>query len=163
MTNTDKKVIFCKKCVESNQRFLSSATHLDKKNEKKLRIDFSSDGICSACLYYERKKKIDWKEREKELVELLNKYRRNDGHYDVLIPGSGGKDSRFVSHVMKTKYKMNPLTCTWAPHMYTNIGWLNFQSWINNGVDNVLFTPNGQIHRKLTKLSFNSFDFVTQI
>ena len=25
---------------------------------------------------------------------------------------------------------MNPLTVTWAPHMYTNIGHKNFENWI---------------------------------
>ena len=161
MPNSQKKVIFCKKCVESNQRYIGSIAHLDQKpsnqkDEKKQRTDFSSDGICSACLYYEQKKKIDWKEREKELVDLLSKYRRKDGCYDVLVPGSGGKDSRFVTHVLKTKYNMNPLSCTWAPHMYTDVGWKNFQSWIETGIDNILFTPSGQTHRKLTKLSFKN-------
>ncbi len=161
MPNSQKKVIFCKKCVESSQRYIGSIAHLDqipsdKKNEKKQRTDFSSDGICSGCLHFERKKKIDWKEREEKLLELLSKYRRKDGYYDVLVPGSGGKDSRFVTHLLKTKYNMNPLSCTWAPHMYTDVGWKNFQSWIATGVDNILTTPNGQIHRKLTKLSFKN-------
>ena len=40
---------------------------------------------------------------------------------------------------------MNPLTITWAPHLYTNIGWQNFQQWINSGFDNILLTPNGQL------------------
>ena len=61
-----------------------------------------------------------------------------DGSYDVLIPGSGGKDSSWVSHIMKSKFKMNPLTVTWAPHMYTDIGWQNFQNWISSGFDNYL-------------------------
>ena len=30
----------------------------------------------------------------------------------------GGKDSAFTAHVLKYKYNMNPLTVTWAPHMY---------------------------------------------
>ena len=55
---------------------------------------------------------------------------------------------------MKSKYKMNPLTVTWAPHMYTDIGWKNFQNWINSGFDNYLFTPNPKIHKILTKLAF---------
>ena len=132
--NYSEKVIFCKRCVESNQRYIGTVAHKDqpqqdKKIEKKQRTDFSEDGVCSGCLYYEKKKKIDWKEREKELVDLLNKFRRKDGYFDVLVPGSGGKDSRFVSHVLKEKYNMNPLTCTWSPHMYTDIGRINFQTW----------------------------------
>ena len=47
---------------------------------------------------------------------------------------------------------MNPLTVTWTPHIYTNIGWQNFQSWLNvGGFDNFLFTPNGKVQRKFTR------------
>ena len=52
---------------------------------------------------------------------------------------------------------MNPLTVTWAPHSYTDIGWKNFDSWIKvGGFDNILFTPNGRVHRLLTKLAFKN-------
>jgi N-acetyl sugar amidotransferase len=48
---------------------------------------------------------------------------------------------------------MHPLTVTWPPHIYTEWGWANFQSWIHAGFDNVLFTPNGRVHRLLTRLA----------
>ena len=48
---------------------------------------------------------------------------------------------------------MHPLTVTWAPHVYTDWGWKNFQSWIHAGHDNYLMTPNGRVHRLLTRLS----------
>jgi N-acetyl sugar amidotransferase len=48
---------------------------------------------------------------------------------------------------------MHPLTVTWAPHIYTDIGWKNFQAWIQAGFDNVKFSPNGKVHRLLTKLA----------
>lgn len=48
---------------------------------------------------------------------------------------------------------MHPLTVTWAPHVYTEWGWKNFQSWIHAGHDNYLMTPNGRVHRLLTRLS----------
>ena len=48
---------------------------------------------------------------------------------------------------------MHPLTVTWAPHVYTDWGWKNFQSWIHAGHDNYLMTPNGRVHRILTRLS----------
>ena len=69
------------------------------------------------------------------------------------MPGSGGKDSFFAAHKLKYEYGMNPLTVTWAPHIYTDWGWKNFQSWIHSGFDNYLFTPNGRIHRLLTRLA----------
>ena len=43
--------------------------------------------------------------------------------------------------------------CTWAPHIYTEWGWKNFQSWIHSGFDNFLHTPNGRTHRLLTRLA----------
>ena len=72
------------------------------------------------------------------------------------MPGSGGKDSIFVSHLLKYKYNMKPLTITWAPHIYTEIGFKNMQSWIHSGFDNILFTPNGITHSKLTKIAFEN-------
>jgi len=151
-----EEVIFCKRCVESNQRFTSSTQHKMKSDDKKESMSIDKDGVCSSCRYYENHNKIDWNSREKELKNILDKHRRSDGHYDVLVPGSGGKDSIFTSFILKEKYKMNPLTCTWAPGMYTDIGWKNFRSWINSGFDNILFTPNKKIHGLLTKLAFKN-------
>ena len=72
----------------------------------------------------------------------------------MIVPASGGKDSTYVAHMLKTRYGMHPLTVTWAPHLYTSIGWQNLQSFIHSGFDNVLHTPNGEVHRLLTKLAF---------
>ena len=71
----------------------------------------------------------------------------------MLVPGSGGKDSIFVSHLLKYKYSMNPLTVT-CPHMYTDIGWKIFKVG-DSGFDNILYTPMLN-HRKLTQLSFKN-------
>ena len=48
---------------------------------------------------------------------------------------------------------MNPLTCTWAPHIYTDWGWENQKSWIHAGFTNILYTPNGLVHRLITRLA----------
>jgi N-acetyl sugar amidotransferase len=139
--NLPEKVLFCKKCVMSNQR---------------PRITFDENGVCSACNFAEFKKnKFDWNQRENELVALLDKHRRNDGSYDVLVPCSGGKDAAYIAHELRHKYNMNPLTVTWAPHIYTEIGFQNLHNMIRVGdLANVLATPPGLTHRKLTKLSF---------
>lgn len=139
--NLPSEVIYCKKCTISNQR---------------PRITFDENEICAACNYSEVKKtKIDWEQRDKELKELCDKYRKNDGSYDVIVPSSGGKDSAFTAYQLKYKYNMNPLTVTWSPHLWTEDGFRNFQNHIHiGGFDNILGTPNGHIHRKLTKISF---------
>ncbi len=140
LTKRPKEVIFCKKCVVSNQR---------------PRITFNEEGVCSACQYAHIKHNIvDWDKREKMLLVLLDKYRSNDGSYDCVVPGSGGKDSAYVSHQLKYKYGMHPLTITWAPFMYTDIGWQNYIDFKDHGFDNLLCFPNGILHRKLARLAF---------
>src|SRR3990167_7119275 len=128
---------YCKLCTISNQR---------------PRITFH-DGVCSACLYAEYKKRINWNERERELIELCNQYRKSNGEYDVIVPSSGGKDSGFIAHQLKYVYGMNPLTVTWASLIDTDIGRQNLDAFIAAGFDNLLMKPNGKIMRKLTALT----------
>ena len=150
-----KKVLYCKKCVISNQRPSSTVEFKAKEKEKKKTIFFDTEGICDACNFNQIKNKINWVERDKDLEKLLRKFRKSNGEYDVVVPGSGGKDSAFTSHVLKYKYGMNPLTVTWSPHLYTDIGWKNFENWSKvGGLDNILFTPNGKLHSFLTQQSF---------
>ncbi|NQW43052.1 MAG: N-acetyl sugar amidotransferase [Bacteroidetes bacterium] len=150
-----EQVIFCSRCVMNNQRPNTSREFV-KKDSNISTAGFGDDGVCDACRWYEEKQKIDWADREKQLQALCDKFRRNDGRYDVIVPSSGGKDSFFVAHQLKHKYGMNPLTVTWAPHRYTDVGWRNFQSMIDAGFDNVLVTPNSQVHAKLTRLAFEN-------
>jgi N-acetyl sugar amidotransferase len=148
-------VKFCSKCVISNQRPSSTIEFMHSKSDKKETINFNSDGICDACSFNDIKDEgIDWERREHELMKLCDMYRKPHG-YDVIVPGSGGKDSAYTSHILKYKYGMNPLTVTWAPHLYTDIGWKNFTNWMHvGGLDNVLYTPNGRLHRTLTREAF---------
>ena len=149
------KVEFCKNCVISNQRPNSTVEFSSDKSDKKSTIAFA-DGLCSACAFaFEKDGQIDWNARDERLVDLLASFKRNDGRYDVIVPGSGGKDSAYTAHVLKYKYGMNPLTVTWAPHLYTDIGWRNFSNWVHvGGLDNILYTPNGKLHRLLTRMAF---------
>jgi N-acetyl sugar amidotransferase len=87
-------------------------------------------------------------------VALCDQHRRTDGAYDVIVPCSGGKDSAYVAHQLKHEYGMHPLTVTFAPHMYTEIGWQNFNNFIHSGFGNLTGHANGKVHRMLTALSF---------
>lgn len=151
-------VIFCKRCVISNQRPSSSVEFKHTKDSKKVTIHFDEEGICDACRYSEQKRRIvDWRDRRAKLGELCDRFRSRNGSYDCLVPGSGGKDSIYAAMVLKRDFGMHPLTVTWAPHLYTDVGWHNHQAWIHNGgFDNFLFTPDGQVHRKLTQLAYRN-------
>ncbi len=134
------EVRYCKKCTVSNQR---------------PRIIFDEQGVCSACTFAAYKRKnIAWASREKELIDLCNRYRKSNGEYDVIVPCSGGKDGSFVAHQLKYRYGMNPLAVTWAPLLPTEIGRANLDAFIAAGFDHILGTPNPKTTRKLTRLAF---------
>jgi len=152
-----EKVVFCKRCVMSNQRPSSTQETKHSRTQKHSTMSINEDGICDACQFAEQKESIDWEQREEELLRLLDKHRRDDGYYDCIVPGSGGKDSVYAAHILKYKYGMHPLTVTWPPIVYTDIGWKNFRSWIDvGGFDNISFNYNGKIHSLLTKLSIEN-------
>jgi N-acetyl sugar amidotransferase len=133
-------VSFCKNCVVSNQR---------------PRIVLDDEGVCSACRFsWEKYHTIDWDARESELVRLLDQHRRTDGTWDVIVPSSGGKDSAYVAHQLKTKYGMHPLTITWAPFRYTDIGYQNYIDFVDSGFNNIVGFQNGRFHRKLARIAF---------
>lgn len=150
------EVRFCTRCVISNQRPNSAIEFRHTSSTAKETIAFDDEGICSACRVAERKAATDWEARDAELRELCDRHRRNDGRYDCLVPGSGGKDSFYQAHVLKHRYGMHPLTVTWAPHIYTDWGRRNHDRWMHAGFDNYLCTPNGRVHRLLTRLAVDN-------
>jgi N-acetyl sugar amidotransferase len=153
------QIKFCSLCTYTNTKPLSEIEFTYKKGNYKKFISFNpKNDICAACSLSENQKKIDWKSRETKLLKLLDKYRGKKGNteYDCIVPGSGGKDSVFTSHILKYKYGMNPLTITFAPHLYTDWGKKNFYAWLESGFDNLLKTPNIRTMRLLTRLSFEN-------
>ena len=137
-----KDVVFCKNCVVSNQR---------------PRTELNADGICSACQWaYEKDHTVNWDTREAELADLCDQFRSTDGGYDVIVPGSGGKDSAFVAHQLKQRFGMHPLSCTWAPFDWTDIGWRNLKAFVNSGFNNLLAMPDGTLHRQLARTAFEA-------
>ena len=131
---------FCTKCVISNKR---------------PRIKFNKINICNACEYSEYKRnEIDWEQREKELINILDKFRSRNNSFDCIVPCSGGKDGSYVAHTLKYKYNMKPLTITWSPFVYTDIGRKNLDAFISSGFDNLLYSPNKELYRKLSRVGF---------
>lgn len=149
-----KEVRFCKQCVMSNQRPRSYPEFRHTTDRKCPTLPIDDDGVCHGCKVYVNKDLIDWNQRETTLLQLLDKYRRSDGYYDCVVPGSGGKDSVFAAWLLKYKYGMHPLTVTWPPTVYTSYGFQNYLRWIDEGgFDNLTIRPNGRVHRLLTRLS----------
>ena len=149
-----KKVIFCKKSLISNQRPNSAIEFFHTKKSKKKTLFIDKNGVSDTWKYSRLKKKINWKNREKKLLNLLEKHRGKYGEFDCIVPGSGGKDSCYAAHVLKYKYGMNPLTVTWPPILYTEYGFKNYKSWLKSGnFKNIIPKRNEDLMKFLTKKS----------
>ena len=77
----------------SNQKPNSCYEFEHTIHSKKKTMVIQEDGVCDACHACHNKENhtIDWALREKELRELCDEYRKTDGSYDCLVPGSGGR------------------------------------------------------------------------
>ena len=75
MFGLPKKIEFCSKCTLSNQRPVPVAEFKSKKISGKKGNTIDKDLICNACKFAELKTKINWDEREKELLKLCDQFR----------------------------------------------------------------------------------------
>ena len=82
-----QEVVFCRRCVMSNQRPASYPEFKHTRDRKTPTLHIGEDGVCDACRYAEMKEQIDWEAREKELLKLLDRFRSKDGSPDCIVPG----------------------------------------------------------------------------
>ena len=61
--------------------------------------------MCNYCNSYQKQKYLG----EDKLEEILSKYRKDNNTPDCLVGLSGGRDSSYGLHILKKKYKMNPV------------------------------------------------------
>lgn len=123
------------------------------------RIKFDTRGWCNACVWSESKKNVDWEARQVELENILNKYRRNDGEFDCIVPCSGGKDGSYVAYNLKHKYGMNPLCVTITPPLALSLGDQNLRAFVESGYNHISINPDYEAMRVLNKTGFIEMGF----
>jgi tRNA(Ile)-lysidine synthase TilS/MesJ len=85
-------------------------------------------GICNACRSYEKRREINWDTRHKELLSIVEKYRKLDGsNWDCIVPVSGGKDSTYQV-VRMLQLGLNPLCVTSTTCDLTPLGRKNIEN-----------------------------------
>lgn len=123
------------------------------------RITFDKKGWCNACVWREKKKKVDWDARQIELENLLNKHRKDDGSYDCLVPCSGGKDGSYVAYNLKHKYGMNPLCLTITPPLALDLGEKNLKAFVESGYSHISVNPPYEAMRILNRTGLVEMGF----
>ncbi len=128
---------YCKKCVMP---------------ETKPDLFIDTEGVCSACRNFEKRKEVDWAARKNELMEILERYRSKDGtNWDCIIPVSGGKDSTYQV-IRMLQLDMNPLCVTATTCHLSDIGRKNIENIKRLGVDYVEMTTNRVVRKKLNRV-----------
>ena len=134
---------FCKTCIMPDSR---------------PRIVFDENGICNACLHSEKKNKINWADREKEFLKLIEEIKshskKTNAHYDCVVPWSGGKDSTSIALKLKFEYDLNPLLVTFSPLLINECGSFNREEVSKMGFDSVFLSPNQKVSKTLSKRFF---------
>lgn len=94
--------MLCRKCVSSSLDYPVVA--LDR------------DGVCNLCTFYDlhRQELTDFERLKKEFDERIERIAKKGAakEYDCVVAFSGGKDSTYILHYMKTRYRLRILAVT---------------------------------------------------
>lgn len=102
-------------------------------------IHFNKEGVCNYCLEHS---KIQQLGRDK-LETILKKYRKNNGEADCLVAFSGGRDSSYGLHLLKTELNMHPIAFTYDWGMISDLGRRNQSRVLAKlGVEQILVSAN---------------------
>lgn len=137
---TPPKLRWCSRCVYPSSSALPMA--------------FDENGVCTGCRVAELRQKVDWDERLKELLELVEPYRKPSG-YECVIGVSGGKDSYFQTHFVKEVLGLRPLLVTYNGNNYLDTGWENLlrMKEVFN-VDHYIASPSISMLVRMNRLGF---------
>ena len=103
------------------------------------------DGVCSACISFDKRKEIDWEARELRLITILDKH-----HGECIVASSGGKDSHWIT--VKLQSLGAHVTCVTATTcMLTAMGRKNIDN-LTRHATTIEYTPNRTVRAKLNKL-----------
>lgn len=138
---------YCKHCLQPDTRPNSQ---------------FSDNGICPACDYFDRLQSVDWQERYEILQDLLQQYkqsRKRQLRFDCIIGVSGGKDSMRQALWVRDKLGLKPLlVClSYPPEQVTERGTNNISNLIELGFDVVISAPAPGTWKQLMRASFDKF------
>jgi N-acetyl sugar amidotransferase len=114
---------------------------------------FDEQGVCSACIAFEKRKEVNWEVRKREFLTVTERYRDRTGtQHDCIVPVSGGKDSTYQV-IRLLQLGLNPLCVTATTDSLSEIGRQNIENIKSLGVDYLEVTCNPIIRRKINKIA----------
>ena len=117
-------------------------------------ISFNSKNICNYCDKYEKQNFFG----EDKLFEYLETFRSKNGDPDCLVGLSGGRDSTYGLHLLKKKYKMNPIAYTFDWGLTTDISRINAAKVCGKlGVEHIIRSADIEKKREYVKKNLFSW------
>lgn len=80
-------------------------------------IDFDENGVCNYCRHFKKAEILGMD----ALENILKHYRSNEGNQDCIVSLSGGRDSCYGLHCIKTRFGMNPIAFTYDWGVVTDL------------------------------------------
>jgi glucosamine--fructose-6-phosphate aminotransferase (isomerizing) len=84
-------------------------------------IEFDEDGVSNFYKNYNKQVYLG----EDKFLEVIDQYRSKNGEPDCIVGLSGGRDSSYGIHLLKTKFKMNPIAFTYDWGLTTDLSRVN--------------------------------------
>ena len=117
-------------------------------------IKFNSKNVCNYCENYEKQNFFG----EEKLFKFLESYRSKNGEPDCLVGLSGGRDSTYGLHLLKTKYKMNPIAYTFDWGLTTDVSRINAAKVCGKlGVEHIIRSADIEKKREYVKKNLFSW------
>ena len=127
---------YCKKCIMPDTR---PDQYLDE------------NGICNACISFDILETIDWKKRQKILINQIQKLKLKKNKWNCVVPGSGGKDSTY--QIIRAKeLGLNPVFVTASTCDLSDIGRQNLENIKKIGFDVIEISNNSKVRSRMNKI-----------
>lgn len=112
------------------------------------------DGICSACLAFDHRQTIDWKDRAEQFRVVAEYYKSLRCQYDCIVPVSGGKDSTYQV-IRALEYGLRPLCVTATTDHVSDIGRYNLDNIAKLGVDHIEISLDKKLRRRINNFTLS--------
>ena len=110
---------------------------------------FDETGQCSACTAFEKRKSINWEERQQQLLTILEQAKYVNG-YNCIVASSGGKDSTWIT-LKLLELGAKPLCVTATTCHLTKVGRMNLDN-LAKYATTIEVSPNKTVRAALNRL-----------
>lgn len=117
-------------------------------------VDFDRNGVCSFCRNHEPQKL----KGEDALQRRLDRFRSKDGSPDCIVGLSGGRDSCYGLHILKTTYGMHPIAYTFDWGLTTDVSRRNQAKVCGKlGIEHIIRSPDILKKRRFVRKNIHAW------